>query len=63
MLGQPSSVPGFEVILRSRALASSEATLAGIQKSLGKQVAKGKLDEADAGAILARHAAAEPRSP
>jgi 3-hydroxybutyryl-CoA dehydrogenase len=45
---------GFEVVLRSRALASSEATLAGIQKSLGKQVAKGKLDEADAGAILAR---------
>jgi 3-hydroxybutyryl-CoA dehydrogenase len=45
---------GFDVILRSRARASSEATLAAIQKSLGKQVAKGKLDEADAGAILAR---------
>ena len=45
---------GFDVILRSRARASSEATLAGIEKSLGKQVAKGKLADADAGAILAR---------
>ena len=45
---------GVDVILRSRARASSEATLAGIEKSLGKQVAKGKLADADAGAILAR---------
>jgi 3-hydroxybutyryl-CoA dehydrogenase len=53
-IAEVSARAGFDVILRSRARASSEATLAGIEKSLGKQVAKGKLEEADAGAILAR---------
>src|ERR1700759_5224415 len=45
---------GFEVVLRSRALASAEQTLAGIDKSLAKQVAKGKLDEAERELVLAR---------
>jgi 3-hydroxybutyryl-CoA dehydrogenase len=53
-IAEVSARAGLDVILRSRARASSEATLAGIEKSLAKQVAKGKLDEADAGAILAR---------
>src|SRR5947207_15891035 len=45
---------GFQVVLRSRTQASADATVAGIEKSLAKQVAKGKLDETDAGAIVAR---------
>ena len=53
-IAEVSARAGLDVMLRSRARASSEATLAGIEKSLAKQVAKGKLDEADAGAILAR---------
>jgi 3-hydroxybutyryl-CoA dehydrogenase len=45
---------GFQVVLRSRAQDSADATVAGIEKSLAKHVAKGKLDEADAVAIVAR---------
>jgi len=45
---------GYEVVLRSRTIEAATATLAGIEKSLAKQVAKGKLDEADQAAIVAR---------
>jgi 3-hydroxybutyryl-CoA dehydrogenase len=45
---------GYEVVLRSRASSSAEATLAGIDRSLAKQVAKGKLDDADREIILGR---------
>jgi 3-hydroxybutyryl-CoA dehydrogenase len=43
---------GYEVVLRSRARATAEATLAGLEKSLGKQVDKGKLSDEERTAIL-----------
>jgi 3-hydroxybutyryl-CoA dehydrogenase len=45
---------GYEVVLRSRAQATADATLAGLDKSLTKQVDKGRLDEAERTAVLAR---------
>jgi 3-hydroxybutyryl-CoA dehydrogenase len=45
---------GFEVVLRSRRQETAEATLAGLEKSLAKQVEKGKLSDADRTAALGR---------
>jgi 3-hydroxybutyryl-CoA dehydrogenase len=45
---------GFEVVLRSRTVEAAGATVVGIDRSLGKQVAKGKLDDAERVAILGR---------
>jgi 3-hydroxybutyryl-CoA dehydrogenase len=45
---------GYQVVLRSRAPEAAAATLAGLDKSLTKQVAKGKLDDAEREAVLAR---------
>jgi 3-hydroxybutyryl-CoA dehydrogenase len=45
---------GFEVILRSRAQSSADAMAAGLEKSLQRQVEKGRLDDTDRGATLER---------
>jgi 3-hydroxybutyryl-CoA dehydrogenase len=45
---------GIEVALWARALESATATVAGIERSLAKHVAKGKLDGAEQTAILSR---------
>jgi 3-hydroxybutyryl-CoA dehydrogenase len=45
---------GFEVVLRSRQQSTADATVAALEKSLNKQVDKGKLEEADRDAALAR---------
>lgn len=45
---------GFEVVLRSRAESSAQAMVATLEKSLAKQVEKGKLDAADSAAIRER---------
>ena len=45
---------GFNVILRSRAQASADAMLAGLDKSLAKQVERGKLEEATRDEIRGR---------
>jgi 3-hydroxybutyryl-CoA dehydrogenase len=45
---------GFEVVVRSRAQSSADALVAGLEKSLGKQVEKGRLDDAERQAILQR---------
>ena len=45
---------GFEVTLRSRAQSSADAMAAGLEKSLQRQVEKGRLDDADRGATLER---------
>jgi 3-hydroxybutyryl-CoA dehydrogenase len=45
---------GFEVVVRSRAQASGDALLAGVEKSLTKQVDKGTLEDADRTATLGR---------
>jgi 3-hydroxybutyryl-CoA dehydrogenase len=44
---------GYEVVLRSRRLETAEAMLAGLEKSLAKQVDKGKLSAEDRDATLA----------
>ena len=45
---------GFEVVVRSRAQATGDALLAGVEKSLTKQVDKGTLEDAERTATLAR---------
>ena len=45
---------GFEVVVRSRAQSSADALVAGLEKSLAKQVEKGRLDDAERQAILQR---------
>ncbi len=45
---------GFEVVVRSRAQESADALVAGLEKSLAKQVEKGRLDDADRQATLER---------
>jgi 3-hydroxybutyryl-CoA dehydrogenase len=45
---------GFEVVLRSRSQASADAMVASLEKSLAKQVDRGKLDDADRTAALGR---------
>jgi 3-hydroxybutyryl-CoA dehydrogenase len=45
---------GFEVVVRSRAQGSADALTAGLEKSLGKQVEKGRLDDTERQAILQR---------
>lgn len=45
---------GFEVILRSRRQETADATVASLEKSLAKQVEKGKLSDADRTAALGR---------
>jgi 3-hydroxybutyryl-CoA dehydrogenase len=45
---------GFEVVVRSRAQSSADALVAGLEKSLGKQVEKGRLDDTERQAILQR---------
>ena len=45
---------GFEVVLRSRAQSTADAMVAGLEKSLAKQVDKGKLDAKERDAVLGR---------
>jgi 3-hydroxybutyryl-CoA dehydrogenase len=45
---------GFEVVLRSRSQRGAESLVAGLEKSLAKQVEKGKLDDDERTAVLGR---------
>lgn len=45
---------GMNVVLRSRKQESADAMVAGLERSLAKQVERGKLDESEAGAVGAR---------
>ena len=45
---------GFEVVLRSRRQETADATVAGLEKSLARQVEKGKLSEEERSATLTR---------
>jgi len=49
-----AAVGGHEVILRSRSMASADATVANTAKSLRRQVDKGRMEAAHADAALAR---------
>ena len=53
-IAEVAAKSGVDVILRSRQQASADAMVAGLSKSLAKQVSRGKLDEAEAEAIKAR---------
>ncbi|MFC0080915.1 3-hydroxyacyl-CoA dehydrogenase family protein [Aciditerrimonas ferrireducens] len=44
-IAEAAAVHGFEVVLRSRSQATADAMMAGLEKSLDRQVAKGKLDQ------------------
>ncbi len=45
---------GYEVVLRSRQQATADAMVAALEKSLAKQVERGKLEDADRNAVLGR---------
>jgi 3-hydroxybutyryl-CoA dehydrogenase len=53
-VAEVAAAAGYTVVLRSRRADSAEAMLAGLAKSLGKQVEKGKRTQDEADAITAR---------
>ena len=53
-IAETASTNGFEVILRSRSQDSADATLAALEKSLNKQVERGKKTEEERDAALGR---------
>lgn len=53
-IAEVAASTGHTVVLRSRSIESANAMLAGLGKSLGRQVEKGRREQADADAIVAR---------
>lgn len=53
-IAETAAVHGFEVVLRSRSQSTGDGMLAGMEKSLAKQVEKEKLAAADRDAAMAR---------
>jgi 3-hydroxybutyryl-CoA dehydrogenase len=53
-IAEVAAASGHQVVLRSRSQQTAEAMLAGLEKSLAKQVEKGKRTEEEAGAIKER---------
>lgn len=53
-IAEVAATTGHEVVLRSRSMDSAQAMVAGLQKSLARQVEKGRREQADADAALAR---------
>jgi 3-hydroxybutyryl-CoA dehydrogenase len=53
-IAETAAVSGFEVVLRSRSQSTADATLAALEKSLNRQVDKGKRTEAERDGALAR---------
>ena len=53
-IAEVAAKAGFEVVLRSRAQSTADAMVAGLEKSLGRQVDKGRLGEPERDAALAR---------
>jgi len=53
-IAEVAAKAGFDVVLRSRKQATADATIAKLEKSLAKQVEKGRLSEEDRDAVLAR---------
>lgn len=53
-IAECAAVSGFEVVLRSRAQSSADAMIAGMEKSLGRQVEKGKITDEDRSGALSR---------
>jgi 3-hydroxybutyryl-CoA dehydrogenase len=53
-IAEVAAKAGHEVVLRSRQQATAERMVSGLEKSLAKQVERGKLDEAESKATLSR---------
>ncbi len=53
-IAEVAAKAGIEVVLRSRAQATADAMVASLEKSLGRQVEKGRLEEQAAKEVLAR---------
>jgi 3-hydroxybutyryl-CoA dehydrogenase len=53
-IAEVAAKAGCEVVLRSRKQESADAMVAGLEKSLAKQVDRGKLEDADRTAVLGR---------
>jgi len=53
-IAESAAVHGFEVVLRSRSQSTADSMVAGLEKSLAKQVDKGKLSEAERDGALER---------
>ena len=53
-IAESAAVHGFEVVVRSRAQSTADGMVAGMEKSLAKQVDKGRLEAADRDAALGR---------
>ena len=53
-VAETAAVSGFEVVLRSRSQTSADATLAALEKSLNRQVEKGKKTEAERDEAIGR---------
>jgi 3-hydroxybutyryl-CoA dehydrogenase len=53
-IAEVAAKAGIEVVLRSRSQQTADAMVAGLEKSLGKQVDRGKLEAADRDAALGR---------
>ena len=53
-IAEVAAKAGIEVVLRSRAQSTADAMVAGLEKSLAKQVERGKLEAADRDTVLAR---------
>ena len=58
-IAEVAAKAGVEVVLRSRQQATADAMVAGLEKSLAKQVERGKLEEAAAKEIAARVSATD----
>ena len=53
-IAEVAAKAGTEVVLRSRSQATADAMVAGLEKSLAKQVERGKLEDAERTAVLGR---------
>ena len=53
-IAEVAAKAGIEVVLRSRAQSTADAMVAGLEKSLAKQVERGKLEAGERDAVLGR---------
>ncbi len=58
-IAETAAAAGFEVVIRSRARATADATLVKLERSLAKQVERGKRTEGDAATVRSRVSATD----
>lgn len=61
-IAEVAAKAGYEVVLRSRKQETADAMVASLEKSLGKQLERGKIDEETRAAVLGRVSATEKLS-